>query len=196
MAADEVARDDSNWKAAWDPVIASIGRDFGGEPIIGADDVELGLIRRFCEPLEFGCPLHYDAAVAEEAGYDGVIAPVSSVLMFSIAAMWNAGDPPLFTTDGRDDQPARSPVKPPSVEGAPPTTGYFATDIEFDFAADMYVGDRIRRVGNVLLSCEPKETRVGRGAFTKWQWEMKNQRDETVALVRTSLYFYNAGAAA
>jgi hypothetical protein len=59
----------------------------------------------------------------------------------------------------------------------------------------MYLGDRIRRVGNVLLSCEPKQTRVGRGTFTKWQWEMRNQRDEVVAVVRTGLYFYNAGPA-
>ena len=196
MAADDIAEDDDNWKAAWDPVIASVGRDFGGDPIVGADAVELGLIRRFCEPLEFGCPLHHDAAAAEAAGYGGVIAPVSSLLMFSIAPMWSSGDPPLFTTAGRDDQPARSPVKPPSIDGAPPTTGYFATDIEFDFEADMHLGDRIRRVGNVLLSCEPKQTRVGRGAFTKWQWEMRNQRDEVVAVVRTGLFFYNAGAAA
>ena len=74
----------------------------------------------------------------------------------------------------------------------PPTSGYFATDIEFDFLTDLVVGDTLDEVGNVLLSCEPKETRVGRGAFTKWQWEMQNQRGEVVARVRTGLYLYNA----
>ena len=183
---------DEEWKDGWQPVIDAIGRDFGGEPIPGADAIEPGLIRRFCEPLELDCPLHHDHEAARGAGYDGIIAPVSSVLMFSIPAMWSPGDEPLFTTPGRDDQPARSPVKPPTLPMAPATTGYFATEIEFDFLGDLEVGDRVRRVGNVLLSCVPKETRVGRGAFTKWEWEMQNQRGEVVARVRTGLYFYNA----
>ena len=183
---------DDDWKLAWKPLQEAVGRDFGDEAVVGADRVEAGLIRRFCEPLELGCPLHFDEDAARAAGYDGIVAPVSSVLTFSIPAMWNPGDGPLFTTPGRDDQPARSPIKPPTIDVAPPTTGYFATDIEFDFLTDLVVGDTLTRVGNVLLSCEPKETRVGRGAFTKWQWEMQNQRGEVVARVRTGLYLYNA----
>ena len=183
---------DEDWRAAWQPVIDAVGQDFGGEPVQGADAVEAGLIRRFCEPLELGSPLHHDDAAARANGYEGIVAPVSSVLVFSIPPMWGPGDPPLFTTAGRNDQPARSPVKPPSIPMAPPTTGYFATDIEFDFVKDIVVGDRLTRVGNVLLSCQPKETSVGQGAFTKWQWELRNQRDEVVARVRVGLYFYNA----
>ena len=182
----------ADWQDDWQPVIDAVGQDFGGEPIQGADAVEQGLIRRFCEPLELGSPLHHDEAVAREHGYAGIVAPVSSVLVFSIPPMWRPGDAPLFTTAGRDDQPARSPVKPPSLPMAPPTTGYFATDIEFDFVQDIVVGDRLTRVGNTLLSCQPKETSVGRGAFTRWQWELKNQRGEVVARVRVGLYFYNA----
>lgn len=180
-----------DWTAAWQPMRDAVGRDFGGPPQVGADAVEVGLIRRFCEPLELGSPLHHDDEAARAAGYGGIVAPVSSVLMFSIPAMWEPGDEPLYTTAGRDDQPDRSPVKPPVVDVAPPTTGYFATDIEFEFLADVHVGDRLTKVGEVLLSCEPKETKVGRGAFTTWQWEVRNQRDEVVALVRPSLYLYN-----
>jgi hypothetical protein len=183
--------EDEDWVAAWKPMIDAIGRDFGGEPVEGADDVERGLIRRFCEPLELDCPIHYDDEAARSAGYDGIVAPVSTVLMFSIPPMWSPGDEPVFTTAGRDDQPARSPIKPPVVDVAPPTTGYFATDMEFDFLADLKVGDRLTRVGNTLLSCEPKETRVGRGAFTKWQSEMRNQHGEVVVRMRTGLYLYN-----
>ena len=173
-------------------MIDAVGRDFGGPPLVGADAVELGLIRRYCEPLELGCPLHFDADVARSAGYDGVVAPVSTVLMFSIPATWSPGEDVVFATDGRDDQPVRSPVKPDFGDVAPPFTGYFATDIEFDFLRDLVVGDRLKRVGNTLLACEPKETRVGRGAFTTWQWEMRNQHDDVIALVRTGLYLYNA----
>ncbi len=180
------------WKADWQPMIAAIGRDFGGEAQVGADVVELGLVRRYCEPLEMDCPIHFDKEAARAAGYEGVVAPVSSVLTFTLPAMWSPGEDTFYPSAGRDDQPPRSPVKPPVAEMAPPTTGYFATDIEFDFLRDIVVGDRLTRVGNTLLACVPKETRVGRGAFTKWQWEVRNQRDELVAQVRVGLYFYNA----
>ena len=172
-------------------MVDAVGRDYGGEVVVGADDIELGLIRRYCEPLELGCPLHFDEAAARAAGYPGVVGPVSSILMFSIPPMWNPGEEPVFATAGRDDQPARSPVKPATIDLAPPTTGYFATEIELDFVADMVLGDRITRSGNLLMSCEPKQTRVGRGAFTKWQWTMSNQRGEVVALFRTTLFLYN-----
>ncbi len=191
-ADDEGARVADHWQEAWQPMIDAIGRDFGGSAIEGADDIELGLVRRYCEPLELGCPIHFDEEAARAAGYDGVVAPISSVLTFSIPPMWSPGEPPFFATAGRDEQPARSPVKPETAGLAPPFSGYFATDIEFEFLFDMKVGDRLTRVGNVLLSCEPKETRVGRGVFTKWQWEMHNQRGDVVAIVRTGLYFYNA----
>jgi hypothetical protein len=38
----------------------------------------------------------------------------------------------------------------------------------------------------------PKETSVGRGAFTTWEREIRNQRDELVAKTRSGNYFYTA----
>lgn len=192
--ADGASTDD--WQAAWQPLIDAVGRDFAETDIIGADDVERGTIRRFLEPIELGCPIHVDDAAAQAAGYDGVVAPVSSVLLYTLAPMWNPGDPPLFDAAGRNVQPARSAVQPDTGGLGPTTTGYFATDMEFDFLADMKVGDRLRRSGNVLLSCKPRATRVGQGAFTTWQWNVLNQRDELVARIRTTLYFYNPVEAA
>ena len=54
------------WEEAWQPVIDLIGEDFSeGEQISSADNVERTSIRRYLEPLELGCPLHYDEAVAK-----------------------------------------------------------------------------------------------------------------------------------
>ena len=44
--------------------------------------------------------------------------------------------------------------------------------------------------GRKLLSCIPKETRVGRGAFITWESEILNQRAELVARIRVGMYQY------
>jgi acyl dehydratase len=183
-----------DWRSAWQPMIDAIGEDFGGEAVrAGADEVERSGIRRFVEPLEFDCPLHYDEAVAREHGYSGIIAPYSSVTTWTIPPMWVPGAAPVFTSAERDAQPARSPVAPASGRPtpAPPTTGYFATDIEIEYFQPVIVGDRLSSSGRRLLSVVPKETSVGRGAFLIWETEVRNQRGELVAKMRNGTYNYN-----
>jgi len=182
---------DDAWKAAWDPVVAAVGRDFSDGASEGADAVERGLVRRYLEPLEFDCPLHYDDAAAEAHGYGGMIAPYSSYLAFAVAPIWSPGDAPVFTSDERDAQPARAAIRPPASGLEPPYTGYFATDFEIEFLAPLSLGDRVSRSGMRLASCEPKETRVGRGAFVGWEWDLVNQRGEEVAQIRVALFLYN-----
>ncbi len=58
----------------------------------------------------------------------------------------------------------------------PPSPSFFATDIEIDYLQPVVVGDRVRMKGRKLLSCTPKETSVGRGAFIVWESEILNQR--------------------
>lgn len=73
----------------------------------------------------------------------------------------------------------------------PPTTHFFGVDAEADYLLPVVVGDRLCRRGALLLSCKPKETRVGQGAFISWQTEVINQRRERVALLRTTFFRYN-----
>jgi hypothetical protein len=179
------------WMEAWQPMIDAVGRDFGGQVLVGADRVEPGTIRRFLEPLELWSPIHEDDEAAREAGYRGVVAPVSSLLSYQLPAMWASGDPGVFVDADRNAQPARSPVRPLVPDLAPPTTGYFATDIELELLGDLCVGDRLTRRGNVLLSCEPKRTAVGLGAFTTWESAYYTTDEALIARIRTGLYFYN-----
>ena len=88
------------WIAEWDEAIAAIGRDFsGGQRHVAADDVERGAIRRYCEPLEFDCPLHHDEAAALVAGYRGIVAPVSAISSrWSRGALWGPGMPTATPT--------------------------------------------------------------------------------------------------
>ena len=169
----------------------AVGTEFGDSVLReGPDTVELGAVRRFCEPLELGCPLHHDRAVALSHGYRDVVAPVSSIVTFTIPPLWQAGEPPVFTSPERDAQPARTGLGPRLTGLEPETTGYFAAETGADSLAPVTVGDRLARVGNLLVSCVPKETSIGRGAFVTWQYEIRNQRGEAAARMRNTTYSY------
>lgn len=181
----------NDWKGEWQPMIEAIGQDFsdGGE-MAGADEVEKGAIRRFLEPLEFDCALHNDENTAKEYGYEDVIAPYSSLYTWTLPPYWSPGSEKAFTSAERNAQPTYNPLSDIKTDLMPETTGYFATDIEMDYLQPIVVGDRLTRVGKVLLSCVPKETKVGRGAFMVWESKVFNQRHEEVAVIRMGTYSY------
>jgi hypothetical protein len=180
------------WEVAWQPVIAAVGTDFsGGEAIEGADAVDASALRRFLEPLEFDCPLHHDDRAAREHGYAGVIAPLASYFTFVAPPLWRPGDPPVFTSEERDAQPEGLAVRRFLTGLEPPHGGYFAADFEVEPLRPVVLGDRLTRSGMKLVSCRPKETSVGRGAFMTWEWEVRNQRSETVARLRNTMYVYS-----
>ena len=180
------------WAAAWGPMVDAVGTVFGdGSTVYGADRVEAGSIRRYVEPLEFGSGLHHDPEVARAHGHPDVIAPYTSLLMFCVGPIWSPGDPPVFTSPERDAQPARSPVSERRVPQQPHTTEYFATDMELDFVRPVAVGERVgRRRSQRLVSCVPKETSVGRGAFLTWESELVDEQGEVVARIRTGVFSY------
>lgn len=183
--------DEEDWKAAWQPVIDRIGEDTGAWAWRGADVIEPTGVRRYCEPLELDCPLHHDADVARAHGHAGQIAPYTSIFTFSIPPLWSSGDEPLFDSDERDGQPRHSELAQIEIPGAPPTTGFFAVDAEADYERPPRVGERLRQTGLRLLSCSPKETAVGRGAFLTFESEVRNdETDELIATTRISLFRY------
>lgn len=182
-----------DWEQAWQPMIDAIGKDFKeGIRTPGADTVEKGAVRRFLEPLEFDSALHYDKSTAVGHGYSDIIAPYSSLLTWTLPPHWKPGTK-TFTSAERNAQPDQNPLADIETgDIAPETSGFFATDIEIDYIKPIVVGDRLMRVGEVLLSCLPKETQVGRGAFMTWESEIYNQVDELIAKVRIGTYSYNA----
>ncbi|MFJ3212673.1 FAS1-like dehydratase domain-containing protein [Streptomyces flaveolus] len=181
-----------HWVRAWDDMVALVGTDLSdGQIRWGADRVEPGTIRRYLEPLELGSPIHYDEAAAREHGFDGIVAPATSVLTYTIPPMWSPGEETLFVSADRDAQPARSPINNEDPGPGPRTTGFFATDIAVDFLRPVLVGGRLGIRGRRLLSCTPKETRVGRGAFSTFESDIVSDRGDVVARMRTSTYAYD-----
>lgn len=180
------------WHRDWDPMVAMIGQDLSnGRTVWGADRVEAGTVRRFLEPLELGSPIHYDSDAARSHGFVDIVAPATSLLAFTVPAMWKPGDATLFASADADAQPTRSPIDNPDPGPAPPTTGFFATEISMEYLRPVCVGERLGTRGRRLVSCVPKETSVGRGAFTTLEREVVSDRGDVVARLRTGTYAYN-----
>ena len=184
---------DADWKAEWQPVIDAVGRDFSnGEVVWGADPVERGAIRRYLEPLEFDCPLHTDFEVAKAAGFSDVTMPYTGVIAWTLPPAWRPGEV-LFDSDDRNAQPVRSRINNEYIGIGPRTTGFFGTEIEVEFLRPVVAGERLGRRGKTLLSCIPKETSVGRGAFLTWQSDVVSDAGgslEVVARLRIGTYAY------
>lgn len=189
--------DENDWERDWDAVLAQVGQEVEGgllTNLTAVEDVERASIRRFCEPVEFDCPLHYDDDVARAHGYGGVIAPYSSITQtFVDPGQWSPGDPSIYTSAEEHAQPAQPELgdNPFASLPGPKASAGFATDIEIEYFQDVLVGDRLHMRGNKLLSCVPKETSVGRGAFMTFESNCYNQREEIVATMRRGLYVYN-----
>jgi hypothetical protein len=178
--------DRPDWIRDWDAMVALVGTDLSdGRTRWGADRIEPGTIRRYCEPLELDSPIHHDVEAARALGHEGLVAPFTSLLAYTIPPMWSPGRETLFPSAERNAQPARSPINNQGGGPAPRTTGFFATDIEIDFLRPVVVGERLGSRGRRLLSCTPKETRVGRGAFSTFESDIVSDRGDVVARMRT-----------
>jgi hypothetical protein len=181
-----------DWREGWAAMVALVGQEVPDDgAAMGADTVDASQIRRLLEVLEFDCPLHYDREVARAHGHADVIAPYSAVITFAFPPMWAPGDPPNFVAAGAEAQPERTVLVGQRTGLEPPMTGILQADIAMEFIRPIVVGDRLSRPGRQrLLSCVPKETRVGRGAFVESESEIHNQRGEVVTRVRGTLFRY------
>lgn len=182
------------WKRAWHPLMEQVGRDLAPDQRgVYGDEIERGAVWRYLEPLEFDCPLHFDPEAARAHGHDNIVVPCTAVMSFAIPRMWIPGES-LFTS-GRHAQLARNMVTGTRSSLEPPTEHVFATTMETEYLGQVFVGDRIRRRGEKLIACTPKETKVGRGAFLTWESEILNQHGHRVAVLRSTIFRYNPHAA-
>ena len=183
--------DHDDWQDAWQPAIEAIGEHFPERwEQAESDRIEVGAIGRYLEPLEFDCPLHWDAHVARAHGYPDVIAPYSGLSTWVSIGVWRPGDDPVHLGNGRDEQPRwRSEGRRPRQPG-PDVDGIFATDIDIEYHRPFVVGERLSLVGRKLISVVPKQTSVGRGAFLTFESEVRNEQDELIATQRLCMYRY------
>ncbi|MCY4455460.1 MAG: MaoC family dehydratase N-terminal domain-containing protein [Chloroflexi bacterium] len=181
-----------DWQAAWQGTIDAVGGDFsGGVTSTAVDQIELGAVRKFLEPLELDCPLHYDPDAAKQHGYRNVLAPVAGISSTWLdAGLWRPGMGSRYPQPHPHVDIPRARTEDVPEPPVPNTTAAFATDIEIEYFEPAVVGDRLTVRGRTLLSCVPRETRVGRGAFMVWEREVVNQDGVRVALLRNGSYSY------
>jgi hypothetical protein len=141
------------WQQEWQAMVDAIGTQFDDTPaIFSADVIDRSAIRRYLEPLEFDCPLHYDADVARAHGYKDVVVPTSAIPTFSYAPMWQPGDV-LFDSCERNAPPAKTAVAGFRAPIEPTTSAFFATNYDADYLLPVCAGDRLARRGSKLLNC-------------------------------------------
>ena len=181
-----------DWTQDWQATVDVVGEDFsGGVQSTAADAIELGAVRKFLEPLELDCPLHYDGDVAKQHGYRDVLAPVSGISQTWLdTGLWLPGQGSRYPQAHSHVDIPRLATAPMPQPDMPSTSAGFATDIEIEYFEPPVVGDRLTVRGRKLISCVPRETRVGRGAFMVWEREVVNQNGDRVALLRNGGYSY------
>jgi 3-methylfumaryl-CoA hydratase len=151
----------------------------------GVDDVSRNDIRRKLEVFCFDCPLYTDDAIAQAHGYRMSIAPGAMVPMWSLAAYWSPGDPPIFGP-GLEE-------KDGSVRTSMPNrwkNGLNASS-EIEFFEPAYPGDRLRTTTK-LLEVKPRKTHLGEGVFLIWELAISKQSGEKVAVRRNASFRYDA----
>ena len=167
----------------WEEAEACVGKVVGTQR--GADPVELGSIRRWLEPKQFDCPLHFDEQVARQAGYEGIIAPSTMAFTYGLGAYWQPGD----ALEQPGDTPRQIPI--PVIFDVPaPCTLSFATSVTLECLAPMCLGDRLT-ITSRLTSLKRKTLRVGDGAFFQQQDTYTNQRGETVAVALLDIFRFS-----
>jgi hypothetical protein len=184
--------EDGDWIAAWQPMIAAVGRDFApAVPPPWGERIDHSVIARYIEPLELDCAIHCDKQVAQANGYRDIVVPYTALTTLAMPLMWRPGDPPLFTNDDRNARPDRSAISSPLTGLEPPTSHIFAVRWDMEFLAPAVLGDRLRNAGMVLMACTPKQVRIGRGAFIQWQTRIVNDRDQVLAIATNTVFRYN-----
>ncbi len=179
--------DSAKTPVTWEDTKAWIGRPLSVPEEGGCDAVEAGTIRSWLEVLEFGCPLHHDEKMAQEAGYKGVFAPYTMLQTYSSPPNWQPGQSTAWQSN-HPDFTLRTQVN--GGEIPVPGTCSFATDVEIEYFQPLYLGDRVSVRERRLVKVNPKHTRVGEGAFLTWESRFCNQRGEIVGAARTSSYVY------
>jgi hypothetical protein len=179
-----------DWTTSWSALVARVGSDLiDGAVTWGADPIERSSVRRYLEPLEFDCALHYDRELARAKGFADVIAPYTSVITFVIPPTWVPGQR-VFIGDQRDAQPAVSAIDGSPLGVPSHISGFFATDMELDFIRPPIVGERLGRRGSVLTACVPKWISVGRGAFLTLESEIVTEQFEVITRMRNTAFAY------
>lgn len=184
----------------WGPTRELLGKDIMIEPKTGIDAVEQSGIRRQMEVLEFDCPLHFDEAVAKKYGYEGIFAPAHMIQVFQQGSMWEPGMGSIWPTDDPHYSNSGTGRAGKTLEVPSPGTAGFVTDLEVETLRPLYIGDRVSQVSQVLLDVNPRKTRVGDGAFLRYEYKWNNQDGTPVGRQIMVSYTYvpnpNAGAAA
>jgi acyl dehydratase len=173
----------SQREGTWEEAEAQVGMEIGS--FAGPDEVTRADIRRRLEVYAWDCPLHFDDEVARAHGYEGVVAPWSMHMAWALPSYWAPGQPRRQELQRRDN-----PAIPMATNVPGEGSGLIDTELEVEYHAPVYPGDRISATSKIL-SVTRKQTAVGDGAFVVVESTYTKSTGEVVAIDRITLFRYH-----
>ena len=155
-----------------DTIKAFEGR-VNGPPARALDAVNEPMIRHWCDAMADDNPIYVDAAAAEAAGHDGIVAPPTMLQAWSMRGL-----------RGRQGQVATEQDSLLAILDDAGFTSVVATNCEQDYGRYLRPGDRVTVTTTIESVSPEKNTALGRGHFVTTLQEYRDEAGEIVGTMR------------
>jgi acyl dehydratase len=155
-------------QGVYEKLQAMIGEEAG--PFEAPNEVNMAMIRHWCEAMEDANPLYSDEKYAKNTRYGGIIAPSQMVQAYCM--------PPLWPKRVMPDPQAKA-VRMMDEAGY---HGVVATTTSQEYFRPMRLGDRLSYKIKFISVSPEKTTRLGTGHFLTSEYTYTNQKGEVVCL--------------
>ncbi len=156
-----------------------VGGDFG--PFLAWDAVNAPMVRHWCEAMGDTAPIYTDEDAAREAGYEGIVAPPTMLMAWTMVGY--GGERPPGSGEG-------SAMGVMSVLQEAGYKAVVATNCEQEYTRYLEEGDRVYSRSSCESISDEKTTALGVGFFVTELSTFYNQRDEQVGTMRFRVFLY------
>ena len=151
---------------------------FGG-PQLAPDEVNLPMIRHWCDAMEDRNPVYLDAKFAAKTRFKQIVAP--PVMLQT----WTMARPKISGIAERGGVPFELTSKSPlSLLDDAGFVGTLATNSEFEIERYVHLGERLTSTTHIESISDEKRTAIGPGHFVTWVTDYKVESGEIVGRQR------------
>jgi len=161
-----------------------VGGDYG--PFLAWDKVNAPMIRHWCEAMGDTNPIYTDIAAARDAGFEGLVAPPTMLMAWTMPGYGAARPPGSAAAES-----ALGVLEHIEAAGYP---GVVAVNCEQEYFQYLQEGDSLYYRSSCESISEEKTTAIGTGFFVTELASFYNQRDEAVGTQRFRVFKYRPRA--
>jgi len=149
-----------------------VGEEAVGEPLHGLDEVNVPMIRHFCQAVGDTNPVYLDDDAAKASRHGGPVCPPAMLGVWTMGTPRNAGGPRDRVMRALDQAGYTSVV---------------ATDYSHEYLVEVRPGDRIHERRSVEDLVGPKTTGLGEGWFATTRYDYYRQDGTLLGIGRMRL---------